>query len=315
MWCTCPARPPSPRPPAQCASRTSATWSSPTVTSWFARWPSVATRRPPRSARSSAATWSLSGPRTPSTRPPCSCATTPSVACSCATTVAWWASCRSATSPRRSTRTRCSAASARRRRTTKALASRLAVASLVVMDMPAKLAEIVEEFATAPRDVVLEMLLEYVDAVSPLPAHLSGHAGMEQVPECQTPFFLRAEVAADRTVALYFDCPPEAPTTRAFAGILAEGLAGATATEVLAVPDDLYATMGLATAISPLRVRGGSAILARLKRQVGNQLAATHPNGALSNPAERSPRSPGPSAHPRRPGPRPHAAPPAGTVS
>ncbi|AVT30975.1 cysteine desulfuration protein SufE [Plantactinospora sp. BC1] len=138
--------------------------------------------------------------------------------------------------------------------------------------MPPKLAEIVAEFAAAPRDVVLEMLLEFADAVPPLPAEFAGHAGMEQVPECQTAFFLRAEVAADRTVTTWFDCPPEAPTTRAFAGILAEGLAGASADEVLAVPDDLYQRMGLAQAISPLRVRGGNAILARLKRQVREQL-------------------------------------------
>jgi cysteine desulfuration protein SufE len=140
------------------------------------------------------------------------------------------------------------------------------------MDMPTKLAEIVDEFVDAPRDVVLEMLLEYSDAVPPLPADLAGHDGMEQVPECQTPFFLRAVVDTDRRVELWFDCPPEAPTTRAFAGILAEGLAGATADEVLAVPGDLYQRMGLAQAISPLRVRGGGAILARLQRQVREQL-------------------------------------------
>lgn len=137
--------------------------------------------------------------------------------------------------------------------------------------LPGRLAEIVDEFATAPRDVVLELLLEYVDAVPALPADLAGHEGMEQVPECQTPFFLKARVGPDRTVDLWFDCPPEAPTTRAFAGILAEGLAGATAEEVLAVPTDLYQRMGLANAISPLRVRGGSAILARLQRQVREQ--------------------------------------------
>jgi cysteine desulfuration protein SufE len=133
--------------------------------------------------------------------------------------------------------------------------------------MPPRLAEIVEEFASAPRDVILEMLLEYADAVPPLPAEFAGHTGMEQVPECQTPFYLHATVADD-TVTTWFDCPPEAPTTRAFAGILAEGLSGATPEQVLAVPDDLYQKMGLAAAISPLRVRGGSAILARLKRQV-----------------------------------------------
>lgn len=142
------------------------------------------------------------------------------------------------------------------------------------MDMPARLNEIVEEFADAPRDVVLEMLLEYSDAVPPLPPELAGHAGMESVPECQTPFFLRVEVDAERRVHAHFDCPPESPTTRAFAGILAEGLADATADEVLAVPDDLYQRMGLSQAISPLRVRGGTAILARLKRQIREQLAA-----------------------------------------
>jgi cysteine desulfuration protein SufE len=139
--------------------------------------------------------------------------------------------------------------------------------------MPPKLAEIVEEFASAPREVVLEMLLEFSDAVPPLPADLAGHDGMEQVPECQTAFFLKATIQPDHTVTTWFDCPPEAPTTRAFAGILAEGLTGASAEKILAVPDDLYARMGLAQAISPLRIRGGSAILARLKRQVAAQLA------------------------------------------
>jgi cysteine desulfuration protein SufE len=137
--------------------------------------------------------------------------------------------------------------------------------------MPARLAEIVDEFASAPREVVLEMLLEFSDEVPPLPAEFAGHEGMEQVPECQTQFFLKAEVQPDDTVATYFDCPPEAPTTRAFAGILAEGLAGATTEQILAVPDDLYAKMGLANAISPLRIRGGTAILGRLKRQVREQ--------------------------------------------
>ena len=137
--------------------------------------------------------------------------------------------------------------------------------------MPAKLAEIVADFASAPPEVVLEMLLEFSDEVPPLPAEFAGHEGMEQVPECQTQFFLKAEVQPDDTVRTYFDCPPEAPTTRAFAGILAEGLAGASTGQILAVPDDLYAKMGLGGTISPLRIRGGTAILGRLKRQIREQ--------------------------------------------
>jgi cysteine desulfuration protein SufE len=138
--------------------------------------------------------------------------------------------------------------------------------------MPPKLAEIVDDFTSAPRDVVLEMLLEFSDSLPPLSAELGEQAGMEQVVECQTPFFLRAQVQPDRTVRTFFDCPPEAPTTRAFAGILAEGLDGASAEQVLAVPDDLYTRMGLAQVISPLRVRGGTAVLGRLKRQVREQV-------------------------------------------
>jgi cysteine desulfuration protein SufE len=144
--------------------------------------------------------------------------------------------------------------------------------------MPAKLAEIVAEFADAPRDMVLEMLLEFSEAIPPLPEELAGRVGMEQVSECQTPFFLKAEVTPERTVDVWFDCPPEAPTTRAFAGILAEGLAGASVEQVLAVPSDLYQRMGLAAAISPLRVRGGTAILGRLQRQVREKTDARPSN-------------------------------------
>ena len=38
--------------------------------------------------------------------------------------------------------------------------------------------------------------------------------------------------------------------------------------DVLAVPDDFYQGMGLDDVVSPLRLRGMGAILARLKRQV-----------------------------------------------
>ncbi|HET9769658.1 MAG TPA: SufE family protein, partial [Acidimicrobiia bacterium] len=126
-----------------------------------------------------------------------------------------------------------------------------------------------------PKDLRLQALLEYSRKVPPLPDRLAGHReAMEQVVECQTPFFLATEVEPDRTVKLWFDVPAEAPTTRGFAGILREGLEGATADEVLGTPDDFYDELGLSEVISNLRLRGMSAILFRLKRQVRNQLAA-----------------------------------------
>jgi cysteine desulfuration protein SufE len=140
---------------------------------------------------------------------------------------------------------------------------------------PPKLQRIVELFAGAPKDLRVEALLEYSRKLPPLPPRLEGQQGdMEQVVECQTPFFLSTEVDDECRVTAWFDCPPEAPTTRGFAGILAEGLNGATVEEVLAVPNDFYTQMGLAEAISSMRLRGMGAILAHLKRQVREHAAS-----------------------------------------
>ena len=68
--------------------------------------------------------------------------------------------------------------------------------------------------------------------------------------------------------------PPEAPTTRGFAGIMLAGLDGLPADEVLAVPGDVTARLGLAEVVSPLRLRGATALLSRIQRQVREQLAA-----------------------------------------
>jgi len=141
--------------------------------------------------------------------------------------------------------------------------------------LPDRLREVVEEFADTPRELILELLLEYADSVPPLPTELLDHPErMESVPECQTRFFLASELDDEGCVQAWFDAPREAPTTRAFAGILSTGLVGSTAAEVLAVPDDFYLAMGLGAVISPLRLRGMSAILGRLKRQVREQRAA-----------------------------------------
>jgi cysteine desulfuration protein SufE len=135
--------------------------------------------------------------------------------------------------------------------------------------LPVGLQRVVDDFASVPSDLRVEVLVEYADKVPPLPSRYTDeHDRMEEVTECQTPFFLATEVADDGTVSLWFDCPPAAPTQRGFAGILREGLEGAAVDEVLAVPGDFHRDMGLAEAISPLRLRGLDAILARLKRQL-----------------------------------------------
>jgi cysteine desulfuration protein SufE len=74
-------------------------------------------------------------------------------------------------------------------------------------------------------------------------------------------------------VHLFFDAPPESPTVRGFAGILHSGLEGEPWQSVLDVPPDFYGPMGLDAVVSPLRLRGMSAILARLQRQVREAVA------------------------------------------
>jgi cysteine desulfuration protein SufE len=80
--------------------------------------------------------------------------------------------------------------------------------------------------------------------------------------------FLHVDAEDRERVRLYFSAPAEAPTTRGFASILATGLDGQSVDTILAVPDDFYAELGLAKLISPLRLRGMSAMLTRIKRRL-----------------------------------------------
>ncbi len=143
------------------------------------------------------------------------------------------------------------------------------------MDLPEALANVVNDFASAPAELRIELLVEHAEGLPPLPARLAdAPEQLEQVVECQTPFFLTTEVDDQDRVTLWFDCPPQAPTMRGFAGILSTGLNGASVEEVLAVPGDFHLKMGLGEAISPLRLRGMDAILVRLKRQLVEHRAA-----------------------------------------
>lgn len=134
--------------------------------------------------------------------------------------------------------------------------------------MRTELQDIVEDFRMSPKQMRLQMLLDYANSLPALPArYAEAHDTLERVEECQTPFFVAAELDGNR-VHLFFDAPLEAPTTRGYAGILAEGLDGATVDEILATPPDFALAMGLGELVSPLRLRGMGAILARIKRQV-----------------------------------------------
>lgn len=134
--------------------------------------------------------------------------------------------------------------------------------------------EVVEEFADTPKELRLPLLLEFANSLPPLPEHLlADRESMEPVEECQAPLFLSVDVSPEE-VRLYFDAPQEAPTSRGFAAVLFQGLDGATPEEVLATPNDFYMSMGLEELVTPLRMRGISGMLARVKRRVAAEIPA-----------------------------------------
>ena len=135
-----------------------------------------------------------------------------------------------------------------------------------------QLQEIIEDFSAVPDQDRLQLLLEYSRDLPALPERYAAHRDLlEPVPECQTPLFLAVEVEPDSAVHLFFEAPAEAPTTRGFAAILHAGLDGLDADEVLAVPTEFTTQLGLQDLVSPLRLRGMAAMLARIKRQVRDQ--------------------------------------------
>jgi cysteine desulfuration protein SufE len=135
--------------------------------------------------------------------------------------------------------------------------------------LPPRLQDIAEEFTAIGDQDRLQLLLEFASDLPALPARYAEHRDLlEPVPECQTPLFLAVEIDEDGAVHLFFDAPPESPTTRGFAGILQAALDGLPADEVLATPPEFSGQLGLQDLVSPLRLRGMAAMLARVKRQV-----------------------------------------------
>lgn len=141
--------------------------------------------------------------------------------------------------------------------------------------LPEGFAEIADDFHALGGKDRLQLLLEFSQGLPDLPERYSDHPELlEPVPECQSPIFLATEVEGqgrEATAHLFFSAPPEAPTTRGFAAILAEALDGRTVGEVLDTPDTVTGELGLAEVVSPLRLNGMSGMLARIKRQLSEK--------------------------------------------
>jgi len=142
-------------------------------------------------------------------------------------------------------------------------------------ELPETLREITEEFHALELRERLQLLLEFSNELPELPERYRDHPDLfERVEECQSPVFIFVEVDEQDVVHLFATAPRESPTTRGFASILTQGLAGLTVDQVLAVPDGFPQDLGLTEAVSPLRIRGMTALLSRTKQQIRRKVAA-----------------------------------------
>ena len=135
------------------------------------------------------------------------------------------------------------------------------------MPLPPKLQEIVDDFASMSREEKIETLIAYSESLPPIPERLKDQReNMDDVPECMTPVCLLGEKQPDGGIQFYFEIPPQSPTVRGLASILASGLNGAAPDEILSVPADFLTALNLQEAISQQRINGFIGVLAHMKQ-------------------------------------------------
>lgn len=137
------------------------------------------------------------------------------------------------------------------------------------MPIPVRMQRVIDDFAGAPPSLRVELLVEYAAHVVPPPTEVATEPGrLERVTECRAPVWLATGLTDDGRVILWFDAVPEAATTLGYLGALTAGLTGATVAEVRAVEPGVHRALGLEELLTPLRVQGMDAILARLQRRL-----------------------------------------------
>jgi cysteine desulfuration protein SufE len=135
------------------------------------------------------------------------------------------------------------------------------------MPLPPSLQEIVDDFAGMSREEKIETLIGYAESFPLLPDRLvEARDRMEPVPECMTPVRLFGEKQADGGILFHFDIPPQSPTVRGLASILASGLNGLKPEEIISVPADFFTPMRLEEAITQQRINGFIGVLAHMKQ-------------------------------------------------
>lgn len=135
-------------------------------------------------------------------------------------------------------------------------------------NLPDFLSQTRDDFASLGDQDKIQLLIEFAEELPELPERYQDHPELfEKVEECQSPVYIFVEVN-NGIVSVFATAPEQAPTTRGFASILVQGLSNLTVETALSIPDDFPSTLGLNQLISPLRVRGMTGMLWRMKRQI-----------------------------------------------
>ena len=129
--------------------------------------------------------------------------------------------------------------------------------------------EIIREFQGADRQEMIELLIDYSEDLPEIPRRFAEHVDrdLHQVHECETPVFIWVEME-DGKVNIFADVPEPFPTVRGLVSILVSAFDGLSPEEIESAPVDFISQLEVAQKLGIRRVRGLSAVYARIKSEV-----------------------------------------------
>lgn len=132
-----------------------------------------------------------------------------------------------------------------------------------------RIEDIIGQFQGADYQETLAMLLDYSEALPPLPDEYrdARDAGYNRVPECETPVYIFIDVK-DGRVKIHADVPEESPTVRGFVSLLVDAFEGITPEEIVSAPENLIHSLSLDRKLGTRRMFGLSAVYNRIRSEV-----------------------------------------------
>lgn len=140
----------------------------------------------------------------------------------------------------------------------------------------ASIDEIVREFQGADRQEMIELLIDYSEDLPEIPRRFAERMDRDlyQVHECETPVFIWVEIENGKA-RIFADVPEPFPTVRGLVSILVSAFDGLSPEEIESAPVDFISQLGVAQKLGIRRVRGLSAVYARIKSEVKKHGAVT----------------------------------------